>query len=52
MSDEEYDYCDECKIYGDDYSFDEDREMICNCYGCLKNPDRWDEDGRLDDRYD
>lgn len=54
MSDEEYDYCeydycDECRIYGDDYSFDEDGDMVCNCDHCLSNPDRWDEDGRLDD---
>lgn len=30
----DYDLCDECQIYGDDYSFDEDGGIICNCLNC------------------
>ena len=42
---DEWDYCYECGGYGDDYSFDDDGELICNCPNCLMNPDRevWDE---------
>lgn len=38
------DYCDECMIYGDDYSFDENGDFVSNCLDCLMNPDRSDED--------
>lgn len=37
-------YCDECSIYGDDYSFDDDGEMVCNCDNCPMNPYRSDEE--------
>ena len=35
--DEEYpweDYCYECGGYGDDYSVDENGELVCNCLTC------------------
>ena len=31
------DYCDECRVYGDDYSFDEDGKMVDNCVECPFN---------------
>lgn len=37
------DYCYECTGYGDDYSYGEDGELICNCVTCPCNPNR-DED--------
>ena len=27
-------YCYECSGYGDDYSIDEDGELVCNCDTC------------------
>lgn len=33
-----YDICYECGGYGDDYSFDEDGELECNCPKCPHNP--------------
>ena len=41
--DDLYDYCDECRIYGDDYSFDEDGNMICMCDTCINNLSNWDD---------
>lgn len=37
----DYDPCEECRLYGDDYSYDEDGELISNCYDC---PMRGEED--------
>lgn len=34
----DYDYCYECAGYGDDYSFDDDGELVCNCDSCPFNP--------------
>ena len=49
----DYDYCDECSIYGDNYSYDPDtNSLICNCYDCPNNPDRYDDEGRLKDETD
>lgn len=31
------DYCDDCKIYGDNYSYDEDGNFINNCSSCPFN---------------
>ena len=28
------DYCYECGGYGDDYSVDENGELVCNCFTC------------------
>lgn len=28
------DYCYECSGYGDDYSVDENGELVCNCLTC------------------
>lgn len=28
------DYCYECCGYGDDYSADENGELVCNCFTC------------------
>lgn len=36
------DYCYECTGYGDDYSVDEDGELVCNCFDCPYNG--WRED--------
>ena len=32
------DYCYECGGYGDDYSIDENGELVCNCDTCIFNP--------------
>ena len=34
--------CDECRSCDDDYSFDDDGELTCNCIDCPFNG--WDED--------
>lgn len=39
-----YDYCEECAIYGDNYSYDEDGELVCICNECSLNPYRTDWD--------
>ena len=41
----DYDYCDECRLYGDDYFFDEDGELESYCPKCTMNPSN-------DDYYD
>ena len=38
-----YDYCYECSGYGDDYSIDDDGELVCNCPDCPNRPGWWDE---------
>ena len=47
------DVCDECRLYGDDYSYDRDGDLVSNCYDCPMNPDsdawcrrweRWDDE--------
>lgn len=38
------DYCEECRIYGDDYYIDDDGEHVCRCLKCNMNPDRLDDD--------
>lgn len=42
---DEWDYCYECGGYGDDYSFDDNGELHCNCSDCPMNSDGedWDE---------
>lgn len=39
------DYCYECGGYGDDYSVDENGELVSNCADCPHNPSRgyWDD---------
>ena len=37
---EDYDRCYECTGYGDDYSFDDDGDLVCNCNDCPFNPVR------------
>ena len=34
----EWDECYECRGLGDDYSFDEDGELVSNCDDCPLNP--------------
>lgn len=34
---EEFDYCEECGIYGDDYYIDEDGGLTCRCDECPLN---------------
>lgn len=41
MSDEEY--CEECRIYGDDYYFDDDGNLTCACDTCWVYQDEEDE---------
>ncbi len=42
--DPDYDYCYECSGYGDDYYFDDYRELVCRCPECQNNrKDGWDE---------
>ena len=40
---DDYDYCEECRLYGDDYSYDRDGDLVSNCYDCPMNPksDAW-----------
>ena len=37
------DYCEECRLHGDDYSYDEEGDLVSNCYDCLMNSysDAW-----------
>ena len=32
-----FDRCEECRLYGDDYYYDEDYGLVCNCEGCGYN---------------
>lgn len=41
MSD--YDPCEDCRINGDDYSYDDDGGLVSNCYDCPLRPERWKE---------
>lgn len=45
MDKDEFDYCYECEGYGDDYSVDENGELVHNCETCPSNPfiDDWDD---------
>lgn len=45
MDKDEFDYCYECEGYGDDYSVDENGELVHNCEPCPSNPfrDDWDD---------
>lgn len=38
------DYCEECRIYGDNYYTDEDGEHVCRCSECNTNSNRLDGD--------
>ena len=40
---DDYDWCYECTGYGDDYSYDEDGELVSNCDDCPNNPNRRDD---------
>lgn len=41
--DYDYDYCDECREYGNDYRLDDDgEELVDNCADCVFNP--WGEE--------
>lgn len=31
---DDYDYCEECQLYGDDYSYDKDGDLVSNCHDC------------------
>lgn len=43
FSDDEYDSpCYECRGYGDDYSFDDNGELVDNCTDCPWNETRCD----------
>lgn len=33
------DHCEECRLYGDDYSFDKDGDLVSNCDGCSMHSD-------------
>lgn len=38
MDNDDYDYCDECRIYGDDYYYDaETGEDVSACEECIYN---------------
>ena len=37
-NDEDYDYCDECEAFGNDYTENEDGDLICKCDTCPNNP--------------
>ena len=36
---DDYDYCEECSLYGDDYGYDQNGDLVSNCYDCPMNPD-------------
>lgn len=40
---DDYDWCYECTGYGDDYSYDDDGELVSNCDNCPNNPNRRDD---------
>lgn len=42
--DSNFDYCYECEGYGDDYSVDENGELVHKCETCPSNPFRGDWD--------
>lgn len=44
MDEDEFDYCYECEGYGDDYSVDENGELVHKCETCPSNPFRRDLD--------
>jgi len=39
---EDYDYCYECGGYENDYSFDDNGDLVCKCDDCPFNPVRHD----------
>ena len=41
--DEYYDYCYECRDYGNDYYVDDEGELVCRCPECLFNPLNYDD---------
>jgi len=38
--DDDYDPCEDCTGYGDDYSIDDDGELVCNCDDCSCNQNK------------
>lgn len=44
---DDYDHCYECTGYGDNYSFDDDGELVCNCGDCPYNQ-VWHDDDEID----
>lgn len=40
---EDVEYCNECRAYGDDYTTTKDGEMINNCVECPYNSANWEE---------
>ena len=39
------DICYECRLYGDDYSYDRDGDLVSNCYDCpLRRWEGWDDE--------
>jgi hypothetical protein len=44
MGDDWADICYECGGYGDDYSIDEDGELVCNCDTCWVRRAEFEED--------
>lgn len=39
---DDYDWCYECRGYGDDYHYNEDGELVSSCDDCPNNPNRRD----------
>ena len=35
---DDYNYCEECQLYGDDYSYDKDGDLVSNCCTCPFDP--------------
>ena len=44
MDDWDYDYCYECRGYGDDYYVNEDGELVCRCDDCSYSESNWEDD--------
>ena len=43
MAEQDWEYCDECTGYGNDYYEDENGELVCACDTCWNNgEDEWD----------
>ena len=48
---DDYDYCYECRGYGDDYQVDEDGELVCMCDSCPNNSNNWEDGYWIGDDY-
>ena len=43
MAYDDYNYCEECMMYGDNIYIDEYGNEYIRCYDCYENPDNYDD---------